>query len=90
MTEVPVRVLNQDTAGVLARVKGGEEIAITERGVIVARLIPAQPRALADLIASGRLRPPTAQGPIPRPIGPIRTDNPAGELLRAMRDEERY
>ena len=90
MAEVPVRVLNQDTAGALARVKGGEEIAITERGLVVARLIPAQPHPVADLIASGRLRPPTVEGAIPRPTGPIRTDNEAGELLRAMRDEERY
>jgi antitoxin (DNA-binding transcriptional repressor) of toxin-antitoxin stability system len=31
MSEVPVRELNQDTAGVLARVKRGEEIDVTER-----------------------------------------------------------
>jgi prevent-host-death family protein len=90
MTEVPVRVLNQDTASVMARVKGGEEITITERGVVIAKLIPAQPSPLADLIASGKLRPATAQGPFPRPSGPVRGDREAGELLRAMRDEERY
>jgi prevent-host-death family protein len=90
MPEVPVRVLNQDTAGVLARVKSGEEIAITDRGVVVARLIPAQPSPLADLIASGKLHPRTAEGPMPRPTGPIRVDDEAGELLRAMRDDERY
>ena len=33
MAEVPVRELNQNTAGVLARVKQGEQIDITERGV---------------------------------------------------------
>lgn len=32
MAEIPVRVLNQETAKVLARVKQGEEIEITERG----------------------------------------------------------
>lgn len=90
MSDVPVRELNQNTAGVLARVKRGEEIDITERGTIIARLVPAQPRPLADLIASGKLRPPTARGPVPRPTGPIRTDNEAGELLRELRDEERY
>jgi prevent-host-death family protein len=90
MREVPVRELNQNTAGVLARVKRGEEIDITERGAIIARLIPAQPHPLADLIASGALRPATAGGPLPRPSGPTRTDHEAGELLREMRDEERY
>ena len=34
MGEVRVRELNQDTAGVLARVKDGEEIAITARRVV--------------------------------------------------------
>lgn len=90
MSNVPVRELNQNTAGVLARVKRGEEIDITERGTIIARLVPAQPRPLANLIASGKLRPPTVRGPVPRPTGPIRTDHEAGELLRELRDEERY
>ncbi|HEX5407385.1 MAG TPA: type II toxin-antitoxin system prevent-host-death family antitoxin [Pseudonocardiaceae bacterium] len=90
MAEVPVRSLNQDTAGVLSRVKRGEEIDITERGVVVARIVPAAPHPLADRIASGRLRLPEVEGPIPRPHGPVRTDNEAGDLLREMRDEERY
>ena len=90
MSEVPVRELNQNTAGVLARVKRGEEIEITERGAVIARLIPAQVHPLAELIASGKLSPVTVTGPIPRPTGPIRTDHEAGEVLRELRDDERY
>lgn len=90
MSEIPVRVLNQDTSSVLARVKRGEAIDITERGVVIARIVPAEPHPLDDLIASGRVRPPTLRGPIPRPRGPIRTDNEAGELVEQMRDDERY
>lgn len=90
MSEVPVRELNQNTAGVLARVKRGEEVDITERGTVIARLVPAQRNPLADLIASGKLRPPQARNPIPRPAGPVRTDHEAGELVRELRDEERY
>ena len=90
MAKVPVRELNQDTAGVLVRVKRGEEIEITERGTVVARLIPVQSYPLADLIASGRFHPATAHGPLPRPTGPIRTDQEAGELVRELRDRERY
>ncbi|HWE88401.1 MAG TPA: type II toxin-antitoxin system prevent-host-death family antitoxin [Pseudonocardiaceae bacterium] len=90
MTEVAVRTLNQDTAGVLARVKRGEEIDISERGVVIARIVPASPHPLADRIASGKLRLPISEGPIPRPHGPMRTDNEAGELVSQMRDEERY
>lgn len=90
MSEVPVRELNQNTAGVLARVKRGEEIDITERGRVIARLVPAQTHPLADLITSGKLRPPTVHGPVPRPSGPVRIDNEAGDLVRKLRDEERY
>jgi prevent-host-death family protein len=90
MSEVPVRELNHDTAGVLARVKQGEQVDITERGVVVARLIPAQGHPLAELIGSGRLAPATLTGPAPRPSGPVRTDQEAGQVLRAMRDDERY
>lgn len=90
MSEVPVRELNQDTAGVLARVKRGEEIDVTERGVVIARLVPAQAHPLADLVAAGSLRLPTRRGRLPRPAGPVRTGDEAGELLRAMRDDERY
>jgi prevent-host-death family protein len=61
MTQVPVRELNQNTAGVLVRVKGGEEVEITERGTIIARLVPAQPSPVASLIASGNSIPPRSQ-----------------------------
>lgn len=44
MAEVPVRALNQETAMVLARVKAGEEITLTERGTVIARIVPASPR----------------------------------------------
>ncbi len=90
MSEVPVRMLNQETSSVLARVKHGEEIDITERGVIIARIIPAHPHPLGELIASGKFRPPTLEGSMPRPLGPVRTDVDAGALIRELRDEERY
>ena len=90
MSEVPVRLLNQEKSSVLARVKHGEEIEITERGTVIARIVPAQPHPLAELIASEKFRPPTLEGPIPRPLGPVRADADAGELIRELRDEERY
>lgn len=90
MSEVPIRTLNQDTANVLARVKRGEEIDVTERGAVVARLVPAASNPLAEFADSGRLRLPTVDGPVPRPQGPVREDRDSGELVREMRDEERY
>jgi prevent-host-death family protein len=90
MPEVPVRELKQNTAGVLARVKRGEQIDITEHGAVVARLVPAQAHPLADMTRAGRLHPATLGGPAPRPSGPVKTDHAAGQLLRKLRDDERY
>lgn len=75
----------------LARVKAGEEIVLTERGVVIAHILPASASPLDGLISAGRVRPATVRGPAPRPK--VRADTPgpeAGDVLRAMRDEERY
>lgn len=90
MSEVPVRELNQNTAGVLARVKHGEHIEITERGTVIARIVPAQDSPLAEMISSGRLHPATVSGPAPRPSGPTHTGLESGQLLRELRDAERF
>lgn len=90
MSEVPVRELNQNTASVLARVKAGEPLEITERGTVIARLIPVHEQPLAEWVGSGKLRPATLTGAAPRPAGPVRTDHEAGEVLRQLRDDERY
>jgi prevent-host-death family protein len=87
MAEAPVRELSRTTAGVLARVKRGEQIDITERGAVVARLVPARENPLIDMLSAGRLHPATLSGPAPRPSGPVRTDQEAGRLLR---ETERY
>lgn len=90
MSEVPIRILNQDTANVLARVKRGEEIDVTERGTIVARLVPAASSPLSEFADTCKLRLPTVDGPVPRPQGAVRHDWDSGELVSEMRDEERY
>jgi prevent-host-death family protein len=90
MSEVPVRELNQNTAGVLARVKRGEAIEVTERGVVIARLVPAETHPLAELLSTGKLRPATVSGPAPRPTGRVRIRDEAGELVGRLREDERY
>jgi prevent-host-death family protein len=90
MSEVPVRELNQNTAGVLARVKRGEHIDITERGAVVARLVPAREDLRAEMLGARGLHPATLSGPAPRPSGPVHSDHEAGQLLRELRDTERY
>jgi prevent-host-death family protein len=85
-----MRMLNQETAKVLARVKRGEEITLTERGEVIARIIRASAGPLGALISTGRVQPATGRGPAPRPTIPMRGDVDAGTLLQRMRAEERY
>ena len=93
MESIPVRQLNQDTAGVLARVERGESLEITSRGRPIARLVPATSRELDeldDLIAAGRVVPATLGAPFVVPAGVVDREVDAGELLSALRDEERW
>jgi prevent-host-death family protein len=83
-------MLNQETSKVLARVKRGEEITLTERGEVIARIVPASAGPLDELISTGRVQPATARGPAPRPVIAMHGGLDAGRLLERMRDEERY
>lgn len=51
--------LNNSTAAVLARVRRGGQLVVTERGRVVAQLVPAKPHPLAHLVDRGTLHPPT-------------------------------
>lgn len=90
MNEISIRMLNQETSKVVARVKAGEEITLTDRGVPIARIVPAPAGPFDDLVKAGRVRPATAHGPAPRPTMPASQGADAGTLVRVMRDEERY
>ena len=74
------------------RVSGGETIEITDRGRLVARLVPVDDdtSALNRLVASGRAVPPTSRGqvPLPPPLGDPKTD--VAGTFATMRDEERW
>jgi prevent-host-death family protein len=90
---IPVRQLNQDTAGVLARVERGESLEITSRGRPIARLVPVSSGKLdevADLVAAGRAVPATIDAPFEVLDGPLDDGPEAGELLSALRDDERW
>ena len=90
MEQVPVRELNQDTAGVLARVERGETVEITRHGRVIGRIVPAGPGELDDWIAQGRVVPATVPRPIPMPAQAAPPGAEAGRLLRELRDEERW
>jgi prevent-host-death family protein len=54
---VGVRELRASLRSYLDRVRGGEEVVVTERGKPVARLVPNVSRR-EQLIAEGKIRPP--------------------------------
>ena len=65
MKSVPVRELQQHASAVLRRVRAGERVAVTDRGTIVAVLVPpSDAGGAAGLVAAGRVRP--AKGPFGR------------------------
>jgi prevent-host-death family protein len=95
---VPVSVteLNQQTAGILKRVKAGQTVAITERGKVVAFLTPPPPAMTGNptidrWIAEGRLVPQAVPGSILDllPIPPATEGAPSlTEAVLAERDRE--
>ena len=70
-----MRELRQNASRYLARVKAGETVEVTERGQLIALLVPPNPHttALEELIAEGRVIP--GSGPFQFPA---RVVAPAG------------
>lgn len=90
---VGLRDLRHHTSEVLARVRHGETIDVTEHGRLIARIIPVGEREptpiLARLVASGRATLARRPGHRPRMRQGDGTDR-LSETLAAMRDEERW
>ena len=90
---VGLRDLRHHTSEVLARVRHGETIDVTEHGRLIARIIPVGEREptpiLARLVASGRATLARRPGHRPRMRQGDGTDS-LSETLADMRDEERW
>ena len=90
---VGLRDLRHHTSEVLARVRHGETIDVTEHGRLIARIVPVGEREptpiLARLVASGRATLARRPGYRPRMWQGDGTDS-LSETLAAMRDEERW
>jgi prevent-host-death family protein len=90
---VGLRDLRHHTSEVLARVRHGETIDVTEHGRLIARIVPVGEREptpiLARLVASGRATLARRPGFRPRMRPGDGTDR-LSEALAAMRDEERW
>lgn len=92
MERIGVRELRQNASRYLALVKAGEEVEVSERGRLVAMLVPPQRSQTARdrLVSSGRLIPatnPTGRVRAPQPV-PVPPGEPSNqELLDAEREE---
>ena len=66
MRRVGIRELNQNASRVVALVKRGESVEITERGRSVARMVPLPPEdaVLAQLVAAGKVTLARLDGPV--------------------------
>lgn len=90
---VGLRELRHNTSEVLARVRHGETVDVTEHGRLIARLVPVHDRApspvLTRLVESGRVRRATRPGYRPRMRAGDGTDK-LSDALAELRDEERW
>ena len=83
--EVGVRDLKNNLSRYLDRVSQGDEIVVTDHGRPVARLlrVDRSTERLADLVASGLVRPPKA--PARRLPTPVKTSGPVSDRVADQR-----
>ncbi len=90
---VGLRDLRHHTSEVLARVRHGETIDVTEHGRLIARIVPVGQRepapVLERLVETGRASLARRPGYRPR-MRPGDGTNRLSDALSAMRDEERW
>ena len=88
-----LRDLRHHTSEVLARVRHGETVDVTEHGRLIARIVPVGAREptpiLARLVASGRATLARRPGYRPR-MRPGDGSDRFSETLAAMRDEQSW
>lgn len=92
MERIGVRELRQNATRYLALVKDGQTVEVTDRGSLVALLVPPQPaqQARDRLLASGRLIPasnPTGRVRAAHTVRPGTGEPTNQELLDAEREE---
>lgn len=88
MDEVGIRELKQNASAVVARVRRGTTITVTDRGRPAALLSPIPGSRVEELTASGRLRSATRSFKDLHPPEPHH--KPLSDTLEEMRRAERY
>jgi antitoxin (DNA-binding transcriptional repressor) of toxin-antitoxin stability system len=92
MREIGIRELKQSLSATLRAVGGGEHVRVTNRGKAIADILPAGSSAgrgqMSELIASGRLVPPSRPLPSRAPRRAAAKQS-ASEAVLAEREAER-
>ena len=88
MDRIGVRELRQHASRYLERVAHGETLEVTDRGRLVARLVPVTTDAWADMIAGGKVTPAEDDTDIAEEL-PGDYDIDASAALAALRADER-
>jgi prevent-host-death family protein len=88
MERIGVRELRQHASRYLDKVKAGETVEVTERGQLVALLVPPSPALTSRdrLIAEGKLLPSESGLPLRLPT-PVRAEMDSGAVLDELREE---
>ncbi len=88
--QVGVRALQQNASGVVKRAAAGEIIDITDRGRLVARIVPASGGGMEALRSAGLVRVAHRSAvELPPPL-PITAEQPSlGQVLAEQREHER-
>jgi len=89
MDRIGLRELRQNASQYIARVARGESIEVTQRGRLVARIVPARPDSWDDMIERGDIVPAHAPGGLAG-ITPIDCGMNLSQVLLQMREDERY
>jgi len=95
MLRIGVRELRQHASRYLAQVAAGESVEVTDRGRLVARLVPAGGDPWDDLVAAGSVSVPTNEADLlaihPADLGDTSAagPRPASDVLTALRADER-
>jgi prevent-host-death family protein len=88
MSRIGVRELRQNASQYLARVATGETIEVTDRGRLVALLVPPPGDRWHEMIANGRVTAATEEGQV-LDEAPVDYGIDASARLAALRVDER-
>lgn len=90
MERIGIRELRQNASTYIERVEGGETIEVTNRGRVVARLVPPVLTGIERLEREGRITKATRSiRDIPPPLPAKPGERSLSEILAEMREDER-